>query len=693
MTISSLPGVRRVLAATDRSESADAAVRWAAAMAAGYAAELVLLQVVVPHSQNGASPDAAEIDVAFTEETLRRFAEVLAGERGRARVVVDRDPAAAILKEVEDGDIDVVVVGNVGMAGRKEFLLSNIPNRISHNARCTVIIVNTSDAEPAIARFGSRDELAQTEHEDTRLLRRAWRIGRIMVRAGLRELLTRPHQDEDFMRARARRLREALDESGPTFAKLGQILSTRPDLVPPSFLEELANLQERVTPLSQEEVVAAMERELGVPWEDVFASIDPQPLAAGTIAQVHRATLESGERVVIKVQRPTAERDIMDDLGLLQMFAAKAANRPAFRRVFDLPGIIEHLSLSLRRELDFRQEAGNLRRMKEVLKPFPRLAVPDVYEAFSTARLLVMEEVGGGRLSEAPEGAERREAARQLLESFYSQVMLEGFFHADPHPGNLKWWDGRIYFLDLGMVGEVEPSVRELVLLLLLAFAQEDASFLSEVVLMLASTGKPGQDVDLASFRAEVAKLVGRYRNLALREIQFGQLLQEITEISLRNNVRVPTSLMLTGKAFGQMQLAVADLDPTLDPFTVAGAFVLRHAVGRLASSFSPSKWMYEFQKASVRVNRVIEAIEGLLGARPGGNLQVNFRGTENLEETIGHASRQLALAFGAGTAIVGTAMSANSERAPRWVPVALGALGSALTGGLMLELRRRPRK
>src|SRR5439155_25234778 len=185
--------------------------------------------------------------------------------------------------------------------------------------------------------------------------------------------------------------------------------------------------------------------------------------------------------------------------------------------------------------------------------------VPAVYESYSTRRLLVMEEVRGARVSEAPEGPEREEAARQLLESFFAQVLIEGFFHADPHPGNMKWSDGKIYLLDLGMVGEVEPSVRELVMLVLLAFAQEDADFLSEVVLMLAGGAKPGQDVDLPAFRAEISGLLARYRNLPLREIQFGELLQQITELSVRHKVQVPASLLLTGKAFGQMQLAVAE--------------------------------------------------------------------------------------------------------------------------------------
>jgi ubiquinone biosynthesis protein len=690
MTSTVTPALRRILVATDRSPSADAAVRWAANMAEAQSADLFIVQVMVPPSStNGTRPDVPQEALDDAYASLVKFARELAGIRGHARVLVDDDPSQGILRAIEEENADAVVVGNLGMSGRKEFLLGNVPNRVSHSARCTVIIVNTAGATPLPA------VVPPAATPERRLLRRAWHLGRIMAKAGLREVLTRPSSDEEALKQRAVRLRQALDESGPTFAKLGQILSTRPDLIPPAILEELETLQERVTPLTQAEVVSAMEKELRVPWEDVFASIDPEPLAAGTIAQVHRATLETGERVVVKVQRPTAEQDIMDDLGLLQLFVEKAGDRPAFKRVFDLPAIIQHLSESLRRELDFRQEASNIRRMKQVLAPYHRLAVPEVFDAYSTSRLLVMQEVQGGPVTSAPEGPERREAARQLLESFYSQILSEGFFHADPHPGNLKWWDGKIYFLDLGMVGQVEPSIRELMLLLLLAFAQEDAPFLSEVVLMLASGGnaKAGDEVDVGSFREEVGRMVQKYRRLSLRELQLGPMLQEITEIGVRHHVPVPASLMLSGKAFAQMQLVAADLDPTLDPFAVAGSFVMRHTLGRVSTIADPRRIMYEGQKTWTRVMRFIEAIEGLTGARPGGNLQVNFRGTENLEETIGRSARQLSLALAISASILGTAMSANSQRVPKWLPAALGGAGTALTGMLMLDLRRRPKK
>jgi len=194
------------------------------------------------------------------------------------------------------------------------------------------------------------------------LLGRAAQIGRVMARHGL-------SGRSGSTGERARAFREALEELGPTFAKLGQVLSTRPDLLPPEFVEELCLLQDQVPPMSEAEVVAVMEEELGVPWEDVFHSIEPTPIAAGTIAEVHRATLETGEKVVVKVQRPTARRDILQDLGLLERFAEKTKHRPAFRQVFDMPAIIEHLSESLRRELDFRQEARNIQRMRGMLEP------------------------------------------------------------------------------------------------------------------------------------------------------------------------------------------------------------------------------------------------------------------------------------------------------------------------------------
>ena len=689
--------LKRILVATDRSESAGRAVDWAADMAGRFDAELVLLQVLMPENAPGTEAGAAEATRAsYAVQDLAKLAATLAGSRGVARVVVDSDPARAIVEAAEREKVDVVVVGNLGMSGRKEFLLGNVPNRVSHNARCTVIIVNTAmldgdrRARAAPSLMG-RASAAEETGVEGQLLGRAASIGRIMARHGLKELFSRSKGDEESTRSRARRFRSALEELGPTFAKLGQILSTRPDLLPPAFVEELATLQDHVPPLTQQEVVTVMEEELGVPWEDVFESIVPDPMAAGTIAQVHRATLTGGERVVVKVQRPTARHDIMRDLGLLEVFVGKTADRPAFRQIVDMGAILEHLSASLQRELDFHQEAGNIERMRQVLGPYPRLDVPRVYKEFSTSRLLTMEEIQGVPIRQAPQGEARTEAARQLLESYYRQIMTDGFFHADPHPGNLLWWNDKIYFLDFGMIGELGPEIRELLMLLLMSFWQEDVPFLSDVVLMLAGEDQRS-DIDLASFQEELGNLMAKYRHLSLKDIQLGPILQEITEVAIRHDVRLPASLALTGKALAQMQLATAELDPTLDPFAVAGQYLTRGVVERVRDRLDPKRMFYEAQKLRVRFVRLIEAVERLSGSRPGPKLTVNFRGTERLEDTVRRAGRRLSLSLTAGGALVATAITASSTHVAGWIPVALGTAGGLLAVGLVADLVRRGR-
>jgi predicted unusual protein kinase regulating ubiquinone biosynthesis (AarF/ABC1/UbiB family)/nucleotide-binding universal stress UspA family protein len=687
--------VKRVMVGTDRSETASRAVEWAASFAERFGAELHVVQVVIPEHPADTEHGAAEATRAHSAaDELQTYVTQLAGARGHAHVVVDDDPAMAIIRSSEEQAADVLVVGNAGMAGRKEFLLGNVPNRISHNARCTVIIVNTTNGRVMTApRPGSSTAVRPTAVETVskpHLIARGTTIAAVFAKHGLKELFGRPDEEGATGRRRqAKRLRTALEELGPTFCKLGQILSTRPDLLPSEFIEELATLQDSVPPLAEEQVVSVMEHELGVPWEDVFETVDPKPLAAGTIAQVHRATLATGERAVIKVQRPDARGLIEQDLALLEVFAEKAANRPGLKLVIDMEAVFQHLSESLQRELDFRQEAANALRIGEVLESFPRLAVPAVHRDLSTSRLLVMHDVGGGPIQTAAAGEARSEAARQLLESFYKQIMVAGFFHADPHPGNLMWQPEEecLYFLDLGMVGEVGAEMREQLMLLLMAFWQEDVGFLTDVTLMLANAIERS-DLDVERFQAEIGALMARYRTASLKDIQLGPILQEMTEVSVRYGVPLPASLALTGKALAQMQLATAQLDPDLDPFEVAGKFLMRNLLRDMGARIDPKALFYQSQKLRVRAMRVVEAIERMIGARPGQKMEINFRAAP-LEGTVRRAGRQLALGLTAGAAILASGLTAMSVRVPGWVPVTFGILSGLLTLVLLLDLFR----
>lgn len=683
--------IQRVMVGTDRSKTADQAVLWAARFAERYGADLFVVQVIVPQHPSTTEFGAAEhTRAAAASHELTDYVRQLVGERGHAAVVMDDDPALAIVRAAEKEAIDVLVVGNSGMVGRKEFLLGNVPNRISHNSRCTVIIVNTQLLTDAPTADVSPTVSAPTEPDvsELHLGARTVKIAAVVAKHGLQEFLSQPAQsDIETRRQQAKRLRAALEELGPTFSKLGQVLSTRPDLLPPEYIEELAMLQSHVPPMPESEVVRVAEQELRVPWEDVFESIDPKPLAAGTIAQVHRATLENGDRVVVKVQRPTARTEIEQDLALLEVFAQKVGKRPALNQVVDMEAVFKHLSTSLQRELDFRQEIENIGQMQMVLADYDRLAVPSVHRELSTGRLLVMEEIQGVPIAQAPDGAERVEAARQLLESFYKQIIVEGFFHADPHPGNLMWWKDRIYLLDFGMVGVVDANVREHLLLLLMALWKEDTVFLSDVILMMAGS-LDRSDLDVPQFQSDIGEMITKYRKATLGEMQIGPLLQEMSAIGVRHGVPLPASLTLAAKALAQVQLATAQLDPRLDPYDVAGKFLMRSMLKRLAATLDPRALVYQSQKLKVRAERVIEAIEHLIGARPGQKLVVNFK-ANSLEDTVRRTGRRLAVGLTAAASILASGLTATSATAADWVSASFGIVAGLLIVGLIVDLIR----
>ncbi len=303
-----------------------------------------------------------------------------------------------------------------------------------------------------------------------------------------------------------------------------------------------------------------------------------------------------------------------------------------------------------------------------------------------------MHDVGGGPIALAPEGPARSQTARQLLESFYKQIMVDGFFHADPHPGNLMWQPEEevLYFLDLGMAGEVGPDMREHMMLLLMAFWQEDVDFLADVSLMLAGA-IDHTDMDVDAFSAEIGTLMAKYRTASLSEIQLGPALQEMTEISLRHGVPLPASLTLTAKALAQMQLAASQLDPDVDPFEVAGRFLMRNVLTGIGAKFDPKVLFYQTQRFKVRALRVVEAVERLIGARPGQKLEVNFRAS-TLEQTMRRAGRRLAMALVAAASLLGTAIVSTSDRVPEWVTISLGTLGAVFTVGLFVDLIRHRR-
>ncbi len=688
-----LPSPRRVMVATDRSETAERAVLWAASFAERSGAELHVIQVLVVASTSAPPSDIDELVKSATED-IERHARVLAGPRGHGRVILAEDPAIAIVRASAEDAVNVLVVGNAGMTDRKEFLLGNVPNRISHNARCTVVIVNTLGIEGmGVFTIPPAERASSVPASQAGRLSRGRAIATVFAKHGIRELLGGPDEEGATGRRRqAKRLKSALAELGPTFAKLGQLLSTRPDLMPPEFIEELSELQDAVGPLTEAEVVRVLEEDLGVPWEDVFETLDPKPLAAGSVAQVHRATLATGEKVVVKVQRPGARQQILQDLALLRLFVERVGTRPGVRRVIDMPTIFEHLSRSLQEELDFRSEAKNAERLGATLSHFPLLDVPQIHSNVLTARVLVMQDVAGVPCTAVPPGTLRRDLARQLVESFCNQILVEGFFHGDPHPGNVMWQpiERRLYFLDLGLVGEVGPDMREAMVLMLIAFWQKDPAFLTDVLVTLSGSGRMVPDID--AFTKDIDEFVTKHRGGSKKTVAFGPVLQELMAISYRHGVALPPALSMTAKSLSQMNAITSELDPDMDTFEVSGRFLTAWLLRRTIKEADPKQLGYELSKLRLRVMRVLESVERVVGAHPGERSALSFRAV-TLESALRAASRRLSLGMAAGFALLASAVTAAAERVEPWISIAFGATGGVLIVALLIDVLRDKRQ
>jgi predicted unusual protein kinase regulating ubiquinone biosynthesis (AarF/ABC1/UbiB family)/nucleotide-binding universal stress UspA family protein len=662
-----------VAVATDRNEGSDLAVAWAADLAGSLRVELVAIQVLAPLPADQAGDTGAGADVLRQELERSLPAD---GFPARAIVARGEDVAATITEEAKRAGATVLVVGSSGMRGRKQFLLGNVANRVTHLARCTVVVVNTTTGEAAEAD-------AESDTGGTRAAEIARVLGPELVRQLSGRLLRSDGDPEG-----PRRLRLALEQLGPTFSKLGQILSTRPDLLPEDYLAELALLQSDVPSMSEAEVVAVMEQELRVPWEDVFSSIEPSPLAAGTIGQVHRARLADGHRVVIKVQRPSAASVVERDLALLGTVVRPISRSTLVRRIIDVPSLVEQVSESLRRELDFGEEARNLDRMAEILARSTGVGVPACHHELSTPRLLVMDEVVDGvPLSEAPRGPGRTEATRELLQVYYRQVLDEGFFHADPHPGNMLWAGGKIWLLDLGMVGRLDAETRRRFMLVLLAFAQGDVELLADVSLDVSGTDDVA-DIDMDAYRADLAAVIESVQGRSLEEIRLVELLNRLTTISVRHGVAVPSEFVMVAKALGQVELTVSELAPDLDPMEEARRFFLRSIMHRLAGRLDPGQLVYEVERLRYRLGQFGEGVATVSGSRPGRRLEVRFS-SARLERKVIGAGRMVALGLGAGLTWVAAAEASSSERVDPRLARSLQGFAAGLSAWFATEVAR----
>ena len=434
------------------------------------------------------------------------------------------------------------------------------------------------------------------------------------VRAGIVGDPTVAPVDPD-MAADAEDLCVDLEERGPTFVKLGQLLSTRADLLPAPYLAALSTLQDRCEPVPYDDVVAVVEAEFGTPLATVFAEFDPQPLASASLGQVHRARLADGRQVAVKVQRPDIAERISDDLDAIAEIAALADRHTETGKAFGFAPMVEAFRTSMLGELDYTREAANLELLARNLADFDRIVVPQPIREQCTKRVLTMDLVAGRRLSESPRiEADGAALAEALIGAYLKQIVEDGFFHADPHPGNV--WitdDGRLALLDLGMVARLAPKTRDLLLRLLVAISDNDGASAATAAIGL---GDPRDDrpFDEEAFVSRVSALVAEQQGVTLDTLAPGAMVSEIARISGETGLRPIPELTMLGKALLNLDEVARTLDPSFQPADAirndAAGVLQRRMVPTPARLLTAALEAKEFaEHLPGRVNRVMDAL------------------------------------------------------------------------------------
>ena len=455
-------------------------------------------------------------------------------------------------------------------------------------------------------------------YKDVTLLLVKYGRSDLVKQAGLEDSLELDEHALAETRPEAEELATDLEKLGPTFIKLGQLLSTRADLLPAPYLEALSRLQDHIEPFPFEEVDRIVSGELGVRISKAFADFDSEPLAAASLAQVHRAHMRDGRAVVVKVQRPNIREQIVEDLETLHEIAQFLDAHTELGKRYEFENMLQGLRRSLLRELDFKLEANNLVTFAENLREFERIVIPDPVDGFCTSRVLTMEYIPGKKITELSPlrlmEIDGPGLARELFRAYLKQILLDGFVHADPHPGNVFLTDDdQIALIDLGMVARLLPGFRDNVLRLLLAISEGRGEEAAEVTIKM---GEPKPGFDRAEFSKRIAEIVAENADANLSRLNSGKVALEITKISADCWFRLPSEFTMVAKALLNLDRSVFTLDPNFEPTTIIRQRAMEILQRNLIQTMAPGNLLggvvelKEFvEKLPSRVNKILDTI------------------------------------------------------------------------------------
>jgi predicted unusual protein kinase regulating ubiquinone biosynthesis (AarF/ABC1/UbiB family) len=414
------------------------------------------------------------------------------------------------------------------------------------------------------------------------------------------------------------KLANDLEALGPTFIKLGQVLSARTDLLPPAYLEALSRLQDDIEPFPFADVQRIVEEELGARLSKAFTVFEEKPIAAASLGQVHRAALRDGRAVAVKVQRPGVAETIEKDLEALDEIAGFLGSRTETGRRYDLTGMVNEFRTAIMQELDYTKEAENLRTIGANLAEFELIVVPQPIEGYTAKRVLTMDYVGGTKVTEVSPvvklDLQRDVLSDMLVRAYLKQIVLDGVFHADPHPGNVLITEsGQLALIDLGMIGRLSPQMQERLLKLLLAVSEGRGEDVAEVAITL---GEKLPEFNDAGFRRDIAALVGRVGHQNVAQFQIGRVFLDLTQVINNNAMRAPAELTMLGKTLLNLDQVARALDPQLDVNEAIrrnGVELMTRRMKKVATSGGILATVLEAkefaEKLPGRVNRVLDAL------------------------------------------------------------------------------------
>lgn len=510
-------------------------------------------------------------------------------------------------------------------------------------------------------------------------------LGRKIVTLG-----TAPKEIERL--GQPQRMRLALEELGPTFIKLGQLLSTRPDLVPKAYLDELKKLQDKVPSVPTEQIRVEIESELGYPLEELFAHFEAQPEAAASVAQVHRGRLHDGEEVVFKIRRPGIVKVIETDLDILMGLAYLVENHLPGGNLYDPIGLVKEFRRTIHRELDFTREARTIERFAANFRQDDTVHIPRVHWDFCGETVLAMEYVAGIKVNDleqlSAEGYNLKLIADRGASSFLRQVLEFGLFHGDPHPGNIFILPGDVIcMLDYGMVGRISEEIKDQLVDLLMAVLQRDVD---RIVSQLLYSGELTDESNLKALKRDMSEFIEDYYEIPLQEIKVGKLLADFVEILTHYRIRFPADLMLLARALVAMEGLGRQLDPEFNMITHLRPFLEKLVKERLTPTNLSKEMLRVAQAYGSLARNLPRDIKEFINRvnRNKFKIDLEHRGLEKMINELDQASNRLSFSLLIAALVIGSSLIMQTNKGPLLFgfPV-LGFLGYSAAGLLGLWL------